>query len=379
MPTYCAWQYTTQGRLSGTVTRVTRSRKDEVEDDEVLIQVKAAAVNPVDEQLAQSGASLLRFMGADPLPSDLTPWVPANDFSGVVKAAGVDSGYKVGDEVYGMKPFGPVDGDGTLQEYITAKKDWPMVPKPAELSFSEAAALPLVYMTVYDALINYGRLEFNPPPEQRGKRSVLILGGSSGTGSVAVQLGKKMGLNVVATCSTRNVEFVKSLGADEVIDYKQAKVVDSALFSHYAPYALVLDCVGGKEVVEHIDHLLLDDPKAPHLGIYVTIVGDKTGRDAMGGAITNYFYPAQAIRTFRGRLRDTLPWWTPFKSWIAGKRYACIMLQPSREMLESVPEFLASAKNVIIDSTWSFEDVPKAYAKLESGRAVGKVVVEVSS
>ena len=60
---------------------------------------------------AQSGASLLRFMGADPLPSDLTPWVPANDFSGVVKAAGVDSGYKVGDEVYGMKPFGPVDGE----------------------------------------------------------------------------------------------------------------------------------------------------------------------------------------------------------------------------------------------------------------------------
>ena len=54
-------------------------------------------------------------------------------------------------------------------------------------------------------------------------------------------------------------------------------------------------------------------------------------------------------------MRDTLPWWTPFKSWIAGKRYACIMLQPSREMLESVPEFLASAKNVIIDSTWSFE------------------------
>lgn len=103
-----------------------------------------------------------------------------------------------------------------MQEYITAKKDWPMVLKPAELSFSEAAALPLVYMTVYDALINYGRLEFNPPPEQRGKRSVLILGGSSGTGSVAVQLGKKMGLNVVATCSTRNVEFVKSLGADEV-------------------------------------------------------------------------------------------------------------------------------------------------------------------
>lgn len=67
----------------------------------------------------------------------------------------------------------------------------------------------------------------------------------------------------------------------QVIDYKQAKVVDSALFSHYAPYALVLDCVGGKEVVEHIDHLLLDDPKAPHLGIYVTIVGDSTFAQAL--------------------------------------------------------------------------------------------------
>lgn len=362
--------------MSGTLSE-TKVTTPEITDEEVLIKIKAAALNPVDEQLAQSGTLLLRFMGANPLPSVDTPWTPANDFSGIITAAGSKSNWKVGDEVFGMKPFGPLDGRGTLQEYIVGNDTWPMIRKPANLKWTEAAALPLVYMTVHDALVKYGKLPFNPGKEDQ-ERSVLILGGSSGTGSVGIQLAKKMGLKVVTTCSKRNIDFVKSLGADEVIDYTEGKVVPTALNSQYAPYAVVLDCVGGKEVVSHIDTLLLDDPTAPHLGIYVTIVGDKTGRDAMGGATTNYYYPSQALRAFRGRLRDTIPAWVPFKSWVAGKRYECIMLQPTKEIMDSIPEFLKSIDKVIVDSTWDFSDTPRAYEKLESGRAVGKVIVEVS-
>ena len=107
-----------------------------------------------------------------------------------------------------------------MQEYLLVNDKWPIARVPPNLTMAEAAALPLVYMTVYDALVNYGRLDFDGQDGQNGEggggRSLLVLGGSSGTGSVAVQMGKKMGLKVVATCSGKNVEFVKSLGADEV-------------------------------------------------------------------------------------------------------------------------------------------------------------------
>lgn len=149
--------------------------------------------------------------------------------------------------------------------------------------------------------------------------------------------------------------------------------------------------------------------------------GAETGRDEMGGAITNvrliylstpsahassprpylaakradrqYLYPAQALRAFRGSLRDFLPAWTPFRSWVVGTRYRCINLAPTRDIIDTIPEFLAGADKVIIDSIWKFpvsaagenalpfwltsQQTRDAFAKLESGRAVGKVVVEV--
>ena len=135
---------------------------------------------------------------------------------------------------------------------------------------------------MYTALINYGRLPFDPPTgAEQNQRSVLVLGGSSGTGSVGIQLAKKMGLKVVATCSGANAQFVKDLGADEVIDYRIEDVTTRALHSQYAPFAVVLDCVGGTELLPHLDHLVLDDPDAPELGIYVTIVGDSKCRGSV--------------------------------------------------------------------------------------------------
>lgn len=113
-------------------------------------------------------------------------------------------------------------GNGSLQEYVAVPASSPFTIKPASLSWTDAAALPLAYGTVYTALINYGRLAFNPHPAEVGRRSVLILGGSSGTGSVGIQLAKKMGLKVVTTCSGRNVDLIKKLGADEV-SYKRGR------------------------------------------------------------------------------------------------------------------------------------------------------------
>jgi NADPH:quinone reductase-like Zn-dependent oxidoreductase len=109
-----------------------------------------------------------------------------------------------------------ITGNGTLQQYLKVPSSSAISPKPAGMSWNEAAAIPLVYSTVYGALVEAGQLPFNPTPEERDTRSVLILGGSSGTGNVAIQLAKKMGLKVVTSCSGRNVEFVKGQGADEV-------------------------------------------------------------------------------------------------------------------------------------------------------------------
>jgi NADPH:quinone reductase-like Zn-dependent oxidoreductase len=92
------------------------------------------------------------------------------------------------------------------------------------MSWQEAAAIPLVYSTVYGALVETSKLPFDPTSEEKDKRSVLILGGSSGTGNVAIQLAKKMGLRVVTTCSGRNVDFVKSQGADEVRRPRQTRL-----------------------------------------------------------------------------------------------------------------------------------------------------------
>jgi NADPH:quinone reductase-like Zn-dependent oxidoreductase len=103
-----------------------------------------------------------------------------------------------------------------MQQYLKISATSAISPKPTQMSWTEAAAIPLVYSTVYGALVESGQLPFEPKPEERDTRSVLILGGSSGTGNVAIQLAKKMGLRVVTSCSGRNVEFVTGLGADEV-------------------------------------------------------------------------------------------------------------------------------------------------------------------
>lgn len=160
-----------------------------------------------------------------------------------------------------------------------------------------------------------------------------------------------------------------------MIDYTTEHVPQRALMSQYAPYAVVLDCVGGTDLLPHLDHLLLDSAAHPELGIYITIVGDKTSRDAMGGAATNWWYPRQAVRTALGSLNDYLPRWT--RSW-TGRRYACIKLDPSKDKLETYAQFARAGGKVIVDSVWAFDEAPKAYERLESARAKGKVVVEVS-
>ncbi|KAL7421187.1 hypothetical protein Q5752_004072 [Cryptotrichosporon argae] len=363
-----AWQYTKRGRLSQTL-ELADVPVPEPGAGDVVIAIKAVALNPVEEQLAQAPTWLARFMGVASVGTG--PLVPCQDFAGTISAVGAGvTEYAAGDDVFGMRFAG--DGNGALRTHLCIPASSPFIHRPASLSVVHAAAVPLAYMTVYDALVVHGRLPLRASPGGP-RRSVFVQGGSSGTGAAAIQLAKAMGLAVVTSCSTKNVEFVRQLGADEVIDYTREHVPHQALTSPHAPYAVVLDCVGGTDLVDHIDHLILRDPDAPRLGIYVTIVGDKTGRDSMGGSITNYFYPAQALRTLRGKLAD-VPY-LPLKSVLSGPRYACIMLEGTKAKLATAEDVIKVSGPPPIDSTWAYADAKKAFEKLESARARGKIVI----
>jgi NADPH:quinone reductase-like Zn-dependent oxidoreductase len=159
-----------------------------------------------------SGDLTLRILGG------LThrPKVPAFDFSGVIHDIGEGvTSLSIGDKVFGLNMNWT--GNGCLRKYVTVPLNsggCTIVRKPASLDHIHAAAMPLVYSTVHTALVQYGKL--GNRPEGAKRRSVLVLGGSGGTGSLAIQLAKQLGCDVVTTCSKSNVDFVKKMGADEV-------------------------------------------------------------------------------------------------------------------------------------------------------------------
>jgi NADPH:quinone reductase-like Zn-dependent oxidoreductase len=189
-------------------------------DGQVLVRVHAASVNPIDYKLA-SGA-MKQFMPLN------FPWIPGGDFSGVVEAVGSGvTTVKKGDAVYGDTP----GGGAYVQRTVTAAGM--VAPKPKNLNDIEAASVPLASQTAWQALFDHGHLE-------RGQ-TVLIHAASGGVGTFAVQLAHWKGAKVLATGSASNIDFLRSLGANEVIDYKTTRFESVA-----KNVDLVLDLVGGE-------------------------------------------------------------------------------------------------------------------------------------
>jgi NADPH:quinone reductase-like Zn-dependent oxidoreductase len=173
----------------------------EVGDDDVLVRVRAASVNPADWYAMMGVPWVARPQMGLRRPRTTRLGV---DLAGVVEAVGPNvTRFKAGDEVFGT-------GDGTLAEYVAVAEDT-LAPKPANLSFEQAAAVPVAGLTALQGLRDKGRLQ---PGQQ-----VLINGASGGVGTFAVQLAKALGAEVTGVCSTRNVDMAGSLGADRVIDY----------------------------------------------------------------------------------------------------------------------------------------------------------------
>jgi 2-desacetyl-2-hydroxyethyl bacteriochlorophyllide A dehydrogenase len=196
--------------------------KPEPEADEVLIEIQAAAVNPIDWKL--------RYGYLKEKLSLEFPIVLGWDAAGIIEKVGEDvDTLQKGDRVF-VRP--ELTNRGTYAEYTTAKEE--LVAKmPDNINFKEAAAVPLAGLTAYQTLVDVGNLDSG--------EKVLIHAGAGGVGSFAVQIAKKLGAYVATTASTKNVEFLKSLGADEVIDYTK-----DDFSQELEDYDLVIDTLGGE-------------------------------------------------------------------------------------------------------------------------------------
>ena len=348
-----AWVYQEQGPLPETLRSTSVSLDTRLGSNEVMVEVKAVGLNPVDMQLAN-------------LPQWIATWilaagvrkakVPGADFSGVIRQIGRSvTKYKIGDEVFGLNVS--ITGNGCLSQYIKLLETMPtMTMKPSGLSHVEAAAVPLVFLTAYTAL--HGWAGFTDRDEGDTQK-VLILGASGGVGHIACQLARAMNKSIVATCSSRNIDFVRSLGVQQVIDYTTDDVVTAS--SRFGPYDAILDCVGGTQFIPHLNADLLK----PHGAGYLTVVGDKTSRDALGGMICYLFNPAMILRSFKSLLG-------------CGPRYYCINLSLTRENTTQMVRMLqAGLIRPTIDSVFGFrEQVKQAYEYLDTGRVRGKVVID---
>ncbi|MBX3273367.1 MAG: NADP-dependent oxidoreductase [Sandaracinaceae bacterium] len=305
---------------------------------DVLVEVHAASVNPVDYKI-RSGAqrALIHYR---------LPWILGLDFSGVVVEVGAAvARFRVGDEVYGSPTH---RRPGTYAEYLCVDERQ-AAHKPTNLTHLEAASIPLVGLTAWDALVVKGRL--------RAGQRALIHAGSGGVGTLAIQLAKALGAHVATTCSERNAELVRSLGADEVIDYR-AQRFDEVL----SGYDFVLDALGGEERVRSFRVLRRGGRLATMIGGFPEAAekyGPWRGAPvAIGGLV--------AV-TLRGLLMH-------------GVTVHHVLREPDGRLLEPLTRLLEDgAIRAVIDRVYPLAEIAEAHRHQETGRARGKIVIDVAS
>ena len=290
----------------------------------VLVRVLASSVNPLDWRCMRGEPLLMRPMTGFARPKRTVPGV---DVAGVVErvGAGVNS-IKPGDEVFGWCW-------GTFAEYVCGdEKD--LAPKPEGLSFAEAAAVPLAGQTALQALRDHGKLQ----PGQR----VLVNGAAGGVGTFAVQVAKALGAHVTGVCSTKNVGLVRSIGADEVVDYTAGDFTDGQ-----KSYDLVLDTVGNRSL-SRLRRALASDGT-------LVLVGAGGGR--VLGPLT---------QMARARLLS------PF----VGQRMVSLMAKQSREDLLTLKQMIEEGKlKPVVERAYPLAEAAEAVRHVEAHHTRGKVVL----
>jgi NADPH:quinone reductase-like Zn-dependent oxidoreductase len=302
--------------------------KPSVRADGVLVRVHGSAANPYDWHFIRGKPYFMRLMFGLRAPKRNALGV---DFSGVVEEVGPEvTAFKPGDEVYGMC-------DGAFAEYLCAPES-EIAPKPKSLGFDLAAAVPLAGLTALQGLRDGGQVR----PGQR----VLIIGASGGVGTFAVQIAKHLGAHVTGVCSTRNLDLVRSLGADEVIDYTQQDFADGS-----AKYDVIFQ-LGGMHSPSHCRRALT--PR----GRLVLSSGDSEG-----------VWIGPMDRVLKAAVLS------PFVS----QRLVVLNVKRSKADLGTLAALVDAGKvKPVIDRTYALEEAPEAIRYVEQGHARGKVLVGIN-
>src|SRR4051794_2662518 len=307
----------------------------EVGDGDVLVKVSAASINPLDKMVRNGELKrLLRYR---------TPFVLGHDVAGVVTRIGsAVRGFQVGDEVYAR----PRDlRIGSFAEYIAIDAD-DVAPKPAPLTLHEAAAVPLVSLAAWQALVDRARVK----PGQK----VLVHAGSGGLGSTVIQLAKHLGATVATTASGENAELVRSLGADVVVDYTQEDFAEVL-----CGYDVVLDSRGGENLEKSLTIL---KPGGQAIGV--------TGPPDPG------FAKQLGAPKFMGLIMGLLSRKVRKQARKLGVSYSFLFMQANGGQLRELASlYEAGQLRPLIDRTFPFDQTREALAYFEQGRANGKVVI----
>ena len=306
-------------------------------DDDVLIRVHAASVNALDTKIRTGEFKLI-------LPYRL-PLILGNDMAGTVVSVGAGvQQFKPGDDVYARPDD---DRIGTFAEFIAVNAA-SVALKPGNLTMVEAASLPLVALTAWQALVETAELK----PGQK----VFIQAGSGGVGTVAIQLAKHLGAFVATTTSTANVAWVKDLGADVVIDYKQQDFA-----TELRDYDVVLNSLGKDELTRSLQILR----PGGHL---ISISGPPTPAFATARGLA---WPLkQVMRLLSHGIRS--------QAEQKGVTYTFVFMRASGQQLSEITSLVeAGAIRPVIDRVFPFQQTQDALAHVESGRAKGKVVVNL--
>jgi len=306
-------------------------------ENHVMIKIFSSSINPIDWKV-HSGLLALQF------PKTWPKWV-GRDVSGkIVDVGGAVTKFKLGDEVFGM----PEQLGGSHAEFVTCSEK-SIAHKPKNLSHNEAAALPLASLTAYETMFSYGQLAAG--------QTTLILGGSSGVGHLAVQLAKAAGAKVITTCGPNNTDYVKSLGADQVINYR-TEDLNTAV----------------KEQVNFV----------------FDVVGQKSSRDIgftklqRGGAV-------YTINPVDEGSKSSLPvtiaktvfdiFWSNLYNYATNRSYyrPIFVSDGQGESLEKIARLAEEGKlKPNIDAVFPLDEVATAFKQSKEGRTRGKIVIEIN-
>lgn len=332
MKAFVVDQYKKRGAL-----RLTDQPMPEIKGTDVLVRIHATAVNLLDSKLRDGEFKLL-------LPYR-TPFVLGHDLAGTVVRTGAGvTRFKVGDEVYGRPRDHRV---GTFAEFI-AVDETDLALKPKNLSMIEAASIPLVGLTAWQALVEVAKIQ----PGQK----VFIQAGSGGVGTFAIQLARHLGATVATTTSTKNIELVKSLGADVVIDYK-TQDFETML----SGYDLVLNS---------------QDPKTLEKSLRVLKPGGRL--ISISGPPDPAFARALGLNPFLKLVMCLLSYSVRKKARALGVNYSFLFMRADGQQLSEIATLIeAGAIHPVVDKVFPFDRTGDALSYVETGRAKGKVVISM--